>query len=80
MEIGFIYGAPVEEKPVRWERTIGAWNVIFTEEKNGAAFYYDCLCESPNQRIRPWPTIVRSYRLDRDKVEALFPTDQIPLN
>jgi len=78
MEIGFIHGAPVEEKPVRWEKTIGAWNVIFTEDREGEAFFYNCTCERPNKSMRPWPTVVRSSRLEKRDVESLFPTDQIP--
>jgi hypothetical protein len=80
MELGFIHGAPVEEKPVMWEKTIGEWNVIFTEEKEGEAFFYNCKCERPNQSqsMRPWSTVVRSHRLEKAEVESLFPTDQIP--
>jgi hypothetical protein len=78
MEIGFVHGAPVEEKPVRWEKTIGAWTVIFTEEKEREAYFYNCTCERPNQSLRPWPTVVRSHRLEKAEVESLFPTDQIP--
>jgi hypothetical protein len=78
MELGFIHGAPVEEKPVRWEKTIGAWNIIFTEEKVGAGFFYNCICERSNQRLRPWPTVVRSHRLAKEEAENLFQTNEIP--
>jgi hypothetical protein len=76
---GFVQVGPVETpRPVIWEKTIGEWKVTFTGEKDGEAFLYNCTCERPNQWLRPWPTVVRSYELTKEQVEALFPTHEIP--
>lgn len=76
---GFVQAVEPEEKVETWVKTIGSTRVIFTEhKKKGGVFLYNCTCEStPNQSSRPWPTLVRSVRLEREQVESLFPTDQI---